>query len=308
MTSVSLCSTTENLAGLKALFKVKAPDLEVTLWGEGDASEADVAVCWFPEHGALAKMPKLKFASSLAAGVDSLLADPALPQVPVCRIVDPNLAHGMAEYVVWATLHFHRGLDRALQNQASAAWKAPHQRAAFKTKVGVLGMGVLGTHVAGVLAGMGFTVSGWSRSAKDISNVATFAGDDALPGFLAAQDVVVCLLPLTPATHHLFNSRTFAHMKAGSALINVGRGEHVVLDDLLASLDAGHLRGAVLDVFETEPLPADNRCWSDPRIVVTPHMASTARFDVIVDQIVANVRRMQAGEPLVHTIDRARGY
>jgi glyoxylate/hydroxypyruvate reductase A len=171
-----------------------------------------------------------------------------------------------------------------------------------------MGLGVLGLAVTTFLRGLGFDVSGWSRTRKQGDGMATFAGLDELPAFLADRDIVVCLLPLTPLTRGILGESTFALMKRGAALINCGRGEHLVASDLIAALDAGQLRGAVLDVFPVEPLAVDSPLWNDPRIVVTPHMASAARLEVIAEQVVANARKVFAGAQPTNTVDRVRGY
>lgn len=171
-----------------------------------------------------------------------------------------------------------------------------------------MGLGELGGLVAQQLAAMGYAVGGWSRTPRSLDGVQTFSGDQGLQPFLARTDVLVCLLPLTDATRGILGADCFAALPAGAALIHCGRGEHLVVDDLLAALDSGQLRGAVLDVFETEPLPAEHALWRAPGVVVTPHMASMAGFDVVVRQIADNVARLRAGEPLQHQVDTVHGY
>ncbi|MFM0248815.1 2-hydroxyacid dehydrogenase [Paraburkholderia sediminicola] len=310
MTTILLCSSTHDLSRLQSVLQRIAPEFDVRLWPAPDLNPADVgvAVCWYPPPGVLSGFPRLRMISSLAAGVDSILADPELPDVPVCRVIDPNLAPGMAEYVGWATLYFHRRFDEAAASHRLREWRTPEQRAAAQTRVGVMGLGVLGLAVANFLRGLGFDVSGWSRTQKQGVDMTTFAGFDELPAFLEDRDIVVCLLPLTPLTRGILGDSTFALMKRGAALINCGRGEHLVVPDLIAALDAGQLRGAVLDVFPVEPLAADSPLWGDPRVVVTPHMASAARLEVIAEQVVANARKVFAGAQLLNTVDCVRGY
>lgn len=291
-----------------------APELDFQLIRNAEDAQAvpadavKGAICWHPPHGVLKRFPQLQIVSSVAAGVDNTLADPELPQVPVCRVIDPNLARGMAEYVAWATLYYHRRFDEVAADRAARSWRTPVQQAAPQTRVGIMGLGVLGNTVADYLANLGFDVTGWARTARDNPAWRTYAGSDALPEFLADRDVVVCLLPLTPLTNGIFNQQTFAAMQPGAAFINCGRGEHLVVPHLLDALDSGHLRGAMLDVFAREPLAQDSPLWSHPKVLVTPHMASSARFEVIVEQVVTNLRRAFAGEAPVNAIDRTRGY
>ncbi|CAN7743700.1 MULTISPECIES: 2-hydroxyacid dehydrogenase [unclassified Caballeronia] len=310
MTTILLCSLTHDLSRLQSILQRTAPEFDIQVWPAPglDPDDVGAAVCWYPPSGVLSGFPRLRMISSVAAGVDSILADPQLPEVPVCRVIDPNLAPGMAEYVGWATLYYHRGFDEAVASRRLREWRTPEQRAAAQTRVGVMGLGVLGLAAANFLRGLGFDVSGWSRTQKQGGDIATFAGIEELPAFLADRDIVVCLLPLTPLTRGILGKSTFALMKRGAALINCGRGEHLVASDLVAALDAGQLRGAVLDVFPVEPLAADSPLWSDPRVVVTPHMASAARLEVIAEQIVANARKVFAGTPPLNTVDRVRGY
>ena len=314
MPTLLLCSATDDLSDLHPLFCQEAarrmPGLQVRLWPDmPDPAEVEAVAGWYPPAGLMQSLPNLRLASSIAAGVDHVLgpAQPR-PEVPVCRIVDPGLAAGMAEYVLWSVLYYHRALDQAAQQQAQRLWKMPVQKAAHQTHVGLMGLGALGSHLARVLQAHGFTVSGWSRSAHAIDGVATYAGPDALGTFLQAPDVLVCLLPLTDATRGLLNRRLFANTKPGAALVHCGRGEHLVVDDLLQALDQGQLRGAVLDVFAQEPLPAASPLWAHPRVVVTPHMASGAQPAVIVGQILDNLQRVRSGQPALNTVDRSAGY
>lgn len=314
MPTLLLCSATDDFSELHALFQQEVakrlPDLQVRLWPDmPDPHDVEAAAGWYPPAGLLQSLPNLRLFSSTAAGVDHVFG-PAQPQsdVPVCRIVDPELAAGMAEYVLWAVLYYHRALDQAMQQQTQRQWKIPVQKPAHQTHVGLLGLGALGSHLAKVLRDQGFAVSGWSRSPHVIDGVSTFAGRDALDTFLQTPDIVVCLLPLTDATRHLLNRRFFQTLKPGAALIHCGRGEHLVVDDLLESLDQQHLRGAVLDVFAQEPLPPSSALWGHPRVVVTPHMASSAQPMTIVHQILDNVERVRSGLPVLYAVDRSAGY
>ncbi|MFT4102118.1 MAG: glyoxylate/hydroxypyruvate reductase A [Burkholderiaceae bacterium] len=309
MPTLMLHSSTQDMTGLKRLFEKIAPELRCAVWPDVDPADVDAVACWRPAAGVLAGLPNLKLLIGTAAGVDNILADPTLPPgVPLTRIVDPYLAHGMAEYVIWGVLHFYRRFDAILNGRPRREWKDPGQQSAARTKIGIMGTGEIGGHVARELVKLGFSVSGWSRGARAIDGVTMFAGDEGLPGFLAELDICVCVLPLTPQTTRILGERTFAMMKPGAAIINVGRGPHVDADALLRSVRDGHLRGAILDVFDVEPLPDDSPLWQEPRIVITPHMASSVHPSDMVRQIAENVRRVRAGEPLLNLVDRARGY
>jgi glyoxylate/hydroxypyruvate reductase A len=247
--------------------------------------------------------------ASIGAGSEHILRCPDLPAgVAITRIVDPEQARGMAEYVLWAALHFHRGFDQMARQQTQGQWRMPPQRPASAFQVGIMGLGGMGEPVALALRDNGFTVRGWSRSARAVPGIASFAGDGQLGAFLAPLDMVVCLLPLTANTHGLCNAAFFAQMQPGAAFVNVGRGEQVVVPDLLAALDSGHVAGAVLDVFAHEPLALDDPLWQHPRIVITPHMASSASDPTIKQQILGNVQRLMEGLTPLHTVDRLRGY
>lgn len=314
MPTLLLCSATDDLSDLHAVFREQAarrmPELQVRLWPDlPDPAAVDAVAAWYPPDAVIESLPNLRLISSIAAGVDHVLGPAqAHPAVPVCRIVDPALAAGMAEYVLWSVLYYHRALDQALQQQVQRVWKIPVQKPAHQTHVGLMGLGALGSHLARVLCDQGFTVSGWSRSARHINGVSTYAGGDSLDTFLQAPDIVVCLLPLTDATRKLLGRKVFAAMKPGAALVHCGRGEHLVEEDLLEALQRQHLRGAVLDVFAQEPLPASNALWAHPRVVVTPHMASSAQPEVIVGQILDNLQRVRSGEAVLHGVDRGLGY
>lgn len=308
MISVAFLSTPGLMDPLEPLLRRELPGLTCASWPEEAAREAELAVCWKPQAGALAAMPNLKLIHSIAAGVDNILSDPSVPDRPVCRIVDPDISVAMTEFVLWSTLYFHRDFDRVIGNARTGVWHRYAQRAPQETRVGILGFGVLGTDAARRLVDLGFSVSAWSRSAKTVEGVRTFSGAAALDAFLGEVDILVSLLPLTPSTLGLLNAERLSRLPKGAALILCSRGEHLIADDLVTLLRTGHLRGTVLDVFEREPLPADHPLWREPGVLVTPHMAAIASWTVIAEQIVENVRRLKRGEPLLNTVDRARGY
>lgn len=296
------------LAGpLEEQLRPHVPGLHICLPGDPDAGDAEIAVCWNPPAGALSTLPKLRLVHSIAAGVDNILGDPTLPDVPLCRVVDPSHAQGMTEFVTWGVLHFHRHFDAVLANQSKALWWRPAQTDAARRRVGVMGLGTLGARVAVELQRFSFDVRGWSRERKSLPGIATF-GADEFDAFCADLDIVVCLLPLTEQTRGILGRATFDALPRGAKLIHAGRGEHVVRADLLAALKDGRLGGAIVDVFDVEPLPADDAYWRAPNLIVTPHMASVASFECIGEQVAFNVRQLLEGGALRNVVDRGRGY
>ncbi len=259
--------------------------------------EVDVAIVANPPPGALQGLPKLALIQSLWAGVDRLLADASLPaQVPIARMVDPAMNEAMAETALWAVIALQRDFFDYARQQAAGQWQPHPQRRAQEWPVLVLGRGQMGSTVARRLAANGFPVTSWGSR------------DGALAPRLADASVVINLLPLTPATRRLFDAARLAAMRPGASLVNLARGAHVVDDALLAALDAGHLRHAVLDVFHQEPLPAAHRFWSHPKVTLLPHVAAATDARSAAAIAAANVRRWRTGAPLEHLVDRVRGY
>lgn len=287
------------------------PSVEVRLWPDaGDLAEIDAALVWKPPAGLMAKLPRLRLILSLGMGVDHVFADPDLPKgVPVARLVDPDLVNRMSEYCALAVLRYHRNADTYDAFQRARQWKAlPNEPAGAARRVGILGLGEIGRDLAGKLAPFGFKLAGWSRTAKRIPGVESFHGAAGLKPFLARSEIVVCLLPLTPETEGILNAEAFAALPKGAVVVNAARGGHVVDADLVAALDSGHLAAAQLDVFRQEPLPPEHPFWAHPRVRITPHNAGLTNPDTAAAQIVENLRRLRAGEPLLNVVDPARGY
>jgi len=278
-----------------------------------DPAEVDIALVANPPPGSLQGLPALRLVQSLWAGVDRLLADPTLPAgVPLARMVDPAMSAAMAETALWAVLALQRGFFAYARQQAAGRWQALPQRRSDEMQVAVLGLGEMGCAVAARLAAQGYRVRGWrqggSRSAERAAPVPASEGPDALVPLLAGSDIVVNLLPLTPRTMGLFDARTLAAMKPGAALVNLARGAHVVEADLLAALASGQLLQAVLDVFQTEPLPPGHPFWAHPQVTVLPHAAAQTDPRSAAAVAAANVRALRAGQALAHRVDRERGY
>ncbi len=308
MTKLALVGRDFDICGLKSAILAVAADLQVCVLGEPGANDAEVAVCWDPPRGVLRTLPNLRLVHAIAAGVDNILADPELPHVPLCRVVDPEQARGMSEFVLWGVLHFHRQFDRVLANQRDRRWDMPEQRPASKVTVGVMGLGRIGAHVAATVASIGFRVRGWSRTPKTLSGIETFAGSHALPEFLDEVDILVCVLPLTRETEGILGDVVLRRLRRGAKLIHVGRGEQLVPDALIDALSDGHLGGAIVDVFPQEPLSPHDVLWSAPNLIVTPHMASAASLGAIAGQVVENVRRLQRNDSLIHQVDVELGF
>lgn len=279
-----------------ALLRAELPGETVTQEREA-AADADIAIVANPPAGALQGLPRLRLIQSLWAGVEKLLADESIPAgVPIARMVDPAMNEAMAETALWAVLALQRDFFDYQRQQAAARWQAHPQRRADEFPVLVLGRGQMGSAVARRLAANGFPVDSWGSR------------DGVLMPRLSGAAVVINLLPLTPATRGLFNAATLAAMRPGASLVNLARGAHVVDADLLAALDAGHLRHAVLDVFHEEPLPAAHPYWSHPKVSVLPHVAAATDPRSAAAVVAANVRRFRAGQPVEHLVDRGRGY
>jgi glyoxylate/hydroxypyruvate reductase A len=303
-------STVDSAARWQSQLHRLSRELDIRMWPEiGDPAEIDYALVWRPEPGLLAALPNLKLILSLGAGVDHLLGDPRLPRhLPIVRLVDPHMTAAMSEYVVLQVLRLHRrDLDYRAQQQAKE-WRELDQKNAADRRVGILGFGELGQDAARKLRALGFDVAGWSRSAKTVAGIETYAGAAGLPPLLARSEILVCLLPLTAETEGILDARTLAQLPRGAALVNAARGAHLVEADLLAALASGHLSGAVLDVFGEEPLPADHPFWHHPRIVVTPHVAAFTNPATAAPVILDNIRRFEEGRPLLNRVDPARGY
>jgi glyoxylate/hydroxypyruvate reductase A len=282
----------------------------------GRAGDIDTALAWQPPAGLLGTLTSLKLLVSVGAGVDGLLADPTVPNVPLVRFVDPDLTARMAEYIALNVLYHHRRMTEFRELQMQKAWKYLPEPAAREVRVGLMGTGVLGAAAANALKPFGYQLRGWSRTPKALDGVTYFAGAAALDQFLADTDILAVLLPLTPGTRGILNRELFRKLSRrgrspllpGPVLVNAGRGGLQVDADIVAALNAGELYAASLDVFETEPLPASSALWAHPRVVVTPHNAAESDPGAIARYTLRQMRAQQAGERLEHVVDRVRGY
>jgi len=283
------------------------PGAEVAVWEPG-APAADYAVVWAPPQTLLDQQPQLKALFNIGAGVDGLLKLRLPPQALVVRLDDAGMSVQMAEYVCHAVIRHFREFDGYEADVRAGKWSYRKPRSRAEYPVGVMGLGVLGARVAQALRLFEFPVNGWSRTPRALEGVRTFAGAAQFDEFLAASRVLVNLLPLTHDTQAILSRNTLSRLLPGGYVINVARGAHLVDDDLLALLDEGHLAGATLDVFRTEPLPADHPFWTHPRITVTPHTSARTLRDESIAQIAGKILALERGEAIAGIVDPARGY
>lgn len=286
------------------------PDQEINFWTDVDDPDAvEIAIVWKPDPGWLKTMKNLKVIVSIGAGIDHILVDPELPDgIPVIRTTGDDLRVRMREYVTLHVLRHHRRIPEIHAAQETREWLQIIEPPMYERGVGVMGLGNLGADCAVALSTLGFKTAGWSRTPKQIAGVECFAGEDGFKDFLSRTDILVCLLPLTPSTFGIMNKDLFAQLPENACIINSGRGEHLVDDDLIAALDSGHLRGATLDVFHKEPLQPDHPFWDHPKVLVTPHVASLIDPVAGGEIIAGNIRRFLNGEPIPDMVDLTRGY
>ena len=291
------------LEGLSAAL----PDAQVTVWQSG-APLADYAVVWAPPQAFFDEQTQLQAIFNTGAGVDALMKLNLPAGVPVIRLDDAGMAVQMAEYVCHALIRHFREFDGYEADMAQGRWSSRPSRDRADFAVGIMGLGVLGARVARAVAQFDFPVNGWSRSPKPLAGVQGFAGRAQLPAFLAATKVLVCLLPLTDETRDVMNFENLSRLQAGGYVINVARGAHLVDEDVLALLDSGHLAGATLDVFRTEPLPPEHPFWRHPKITLTPHTSARTLRSESMAQMVHKLAALQRGEPVAGVVSSAQGY
>ena len=293
------------------------PDLDVRVAPDiGRAEDIHAALAWQPPPGLLASLPNLGLIVSVGAGVDGLVQDPTLPDVPLVRYVDPDLTGRMAEFVALHVLYHHRRMSEFRELQTRASWNYLPEPTAREVRVGLMGIGVLGGAAASVLGPFGYQLRGWSRAPKALDGVACFSGAAELDAFLADTDVLAVLLPLTHETRGVLNRGLLGKLSRagrgpllpGPVLINAGRGGLQIDADILAALEARELYAASLDVFETEPLPSASPLWRHPRVVVTPHNAAESTPAAIARYALRQLRAHKSGAALENLVDRSRGY
>lgn len=293
----------------KALLAPLLPGVRICAAEEvEDPDSVHYVLAWKPPHGFFSAYRNLKLLVNLGAGVDSLVNRDDLPAVPITRISDPYMGRMMASYVLFAVLRYARDIPAFERAQREHRWHYLHPRLPASVRVGVLGLGELGSYAANELARQGFDVRGWSRSAKQLENVTCINGLDSLDEFIANSDILVVMLPLTPETSGLLNAERLALLPRGSSFINVSRGAVVDQQALTAALSCGHIAEATLDVFDREPLPPEDPLWAMENVLITPHLASVAIPASAAEQIAENIGRLERGEEVLHQVDPGRGY
>ena len=306
---IVISSTVPNIeAILVKSFQKYAPEGSFCTLDSPEAEQATTAASWFPDLEKLRQLPELSLIHSIAAGVEHLNLTEIRSDHSVCRVLDPHHQKGMFDYLLWGVLYFQRYFDRMIQQQKQQLWKQYRQSYSHHIQIGIMGLGHMGGYVAKRFADMGYQVSGWSNSPKEIAQVKSYVGQEQLSEFLAHSQILINLMPLTVDNTGILSEQLFKKLPDQAALIQVGRGQHLIEQDLLNALDSGHLRGAILDVFEEEPLTPDHPFWQHEKIVVTPHVASHAPMSVVVEQILENDRRLNLGLDLCHQVDVNKGY
>lgn len=293
----------------EALNKEK-PSIEVYSYlEEHPKASITMALIWKHPKGTLAEYPNLKCIASAGAGVDYIFEDETAPtHIPITRIVDPYLASDMSEHVLAVILAELKNFNTYKLQQVKSEWNPKDYKRIKDVKIGIVGLGELGSLTATDLVQFGFPVYGWSKSKKEIKGVKTFSGEEELDVFLKNSEILVCLLPLTADTEGILNKELFKKLPKGAYVINVARGGHVVDQDLIDFLDNNHLSGACLDVYHQEPLPTDHPFWQHPKIFMTPHYASVSDTASVLPQIVENYDRLQQGKKLRNQVNREKGY
>lgn len=310
MDAILFASDIDDPAPWRAALQARFPELEFRVFPElGRVAEIRYALVWRIAPGVLARLPRLRAIQALGAGVDQILVDPDFPrEVPLARLVDAGLAEQMGEFAVLGALWFHRRFAEYLAQQRRREWRMLPVPLPSERRVGVMGLGRLGADAAGKLAALGFGTSGWSRTERSLPGIRCFAGPCERDLFLAQCDILVNLLPLTAETRGILGRPLFERLPEGAAIVHLGRGGHLVEDDLLAALDAGRLAGAILDVFPQEPLPPASRLWDHPRVVVTPHASCLPVAALAMQQVAENIGRAERGESLLGLVDPRIGY
>jgi len=309
--AILLSTKAHTMQDWKAAMLAVDPSLEIRLFPDaGDPAEIEAAVVWTAhDMMELRRYPNLKLIVSMGAGVDHLLRAPGPPPgIPVARLKDVLLTSAMAEWVLLNVLRFHRQDPEYRALQQRKEWLELSAPSTSERRIGILGIGELGSASARVLTALGFPVMGWSRSAKALPGVQTFHGADGLMAMAAQSDILICLLPLTPETRGVLNAKLLSALPRGAYVINGARGGHMVAQDMLTALDSGHIAGAALDVFEPEPLPPESPFWSHPKVFLTPHAASITIPSSVAPQVVENIQNMRAGRPLINLVDFSLGY
>ncbi|WPZ36105.1 glyoxylate/hydroxypyruvate reductase A [Thalassobaculum sp. OXR-137] len=309
---VAVHSTGDGPSAWVAALKAEMPGVDarpaLEIAGD-DLARVDVSISWRLPHGVMASFPNLKLAQSIGAGVDHILEDPQRPtHVPIARLIDPFMAGSMTHHIVLQILRWHRQADKYERFRADHFWAMSEAFDHRKLHVAILGLGTLGEHLSRSLTALEIANTGWTRSPRSVEGVASVSGAEALDALLGRSNVVVCLLPLTAQTEGVLCAELFAKLPRGALVVNVGRGGHLVEEDLIPALDSGQLSAAALDVFRQEPLPSDHPFWADDRIYITPHIAAEVNPATASIVFAKNIALVRAGETPTGLVDLNRGY
>ena len=305
--SVLIICPDKNPAVWEKELKNQLPNASIYTYPEvAETADIEYAVSWKHPRGILKNFSHLKVVASMGAGVDHITSDPDLPQnITITRVVDKQLSADMSAFVLALILEYLRNLA---VHRSKQTWEQKLYKRIEDTKVGIMGLGVLGSAVGRTLQKNGFQVSGWSRTPSKIKDITSFHGIKQLDKFLSKSDILVCLLPLTRDTENILNKDLFSKLPKDAYVINVARGEHLVENDLMEMIEKGHLAGASLDVFRREPLPKEHPFWKHSKINITPHVASVTNPASAAVQIAENYKRMKAGRPLKNVVQKEKGY
>ena len=307
--SLLLIAPNRDLAQLSEELQNLDHNLDVDIWPKVESKDrVTFAVAWNHPKNVFGNYPNLKAVSSLGAGVNHLLIDESISEnINLCRLITPSLKEEMGEYVLQAVLSYRHHTSRYVDQKREAYWDKHTLIHKKDSVVGIMGLGEMGLSVANILTKNGYSVNAWSRSKKNIEGVTSF-DENELDVFLNQTNILVCLLPFTEKTSGILNLELFKKLQNPAYLINVGRGQHLVEEDLIYAIDTGVLKGAWLDVFEEEPLPSNHLFWNRPKIMITPHVAAVTDPKEAAKQILENYKRSLSGMELINSVEREKGY
>ena len=309
MITIAFYSVGDSWDGWEQRLLPHLPSIQFVDLMSDDAMQADIALVWAPPSGRLAALPHLRGIIMQGQGVDHMMADASVPRdIPLVRLVDPDMSAALSHWAILAALDFWRDGPYYRAQQREKIWAPKPQRPAQGGVVGVMGVGAIGSVIAVRFAGLGFRVKGWARTPRQLDQVSVYAGMDELDNFLHDVQILVSVLPLTPETRGIMNADLFAKLAPGACVINGGRGPQVVDDDLLAALESGQVGAAVLDVFQTEPLPESHKFWSHDQVVVWPHVAAQTNPETAAQQVAAAIDAIMSGKVPANKVDWQRGY
>jgi len=292
------------------IFNYELPELEIREWPNiGNPEDIEYLVIGRPSLEELPLLPNLKLMLTMLAGVEGVYNNPACPKgIPLVKGEPSGGDPSLTEYGLTHILRHHRNLPAYMNQQRQHIWQPIDQKLPNEQRIGMLGYGTMSKPIIDILVDMKFDVAAWARTPKENANIKVYSGQDSFDSFLERTDIAVCLLPFTPLTVGILNSAVFAKLPKGAAIINMGRGGHVVNNDLIEALDSGQISGATLDVTDPEPLPESSSLWDHPLVTILPHVARRPPVAQIAPQFIENIKRFEAGLPLFQLTDQTLGY